>query len=165
MSFYQIEENGRYLTWKLSGGNALFHFIFFRFYSIFLMLLGIGTSWFLYYEEPNSFYWLAGIAAVIPGMIMFFTRYPIRIEFGNDDIKCTTKNVFKGEHTLQYPVSDIECIQTEYRVGKYGGLEIKLLLKNGEEILLVKIPWIRLNKEKAMADLKILAEHSGLTLR
>ena len=67
MAFYLIHEDGPFLTWKLSGGNARFHFFLFRFYSIFLMLLGIFCGWILYLEEPDSFFWAVGILTIIPG--------------------------------------------------------------------------------------------------
>jgi hypothetical protein len=95
---------------------------------------------------------------------MFNTRYPLSIQFGKEIIISTTKNVFKGEHSIHYPVSKLLCLQYEYRYGKYGGLIIQLKPESGAMIKLAKIPWIRLNKERTLEDLRKLAAFSGLPL-
>lgn len=128
------------------------------------MLLGIFCGWILYLEEPNSYLWGVGILTISPGIIMLNTRYPLSIQFGKEFIISTTKNIFRGEHSIHYPVSEISSLQYEYRYGKYGGLIIELKTASGATIKLAKIPWIRLNKERALEDLHKLAAFSGLSL-
>lgn len=163
MAFYAIEEDGQFLTWKLTGGNARFHFFLFKFYSIFLIVLGIFCGVILLQEEPESYLWLAGVLPIIPGFIMFFTRYPLMIQFGPEEVRSYTKNVFKGMQMRSYPIRDLDSVQWEYIPGKFGGFQIHLLLKSGEVIKLAKIPWLRLKKENAIRDLERLAAHSGLS--
>ena len=115
-------------------------------------------------EEPDSYIWVVGILTMIHGVIMLNTRYPLCIQFGKEFIISTTKNIFKGEHSIHYSVSEMSCLQYEYRYGKYGGLIIELKTASGATIKLAKIPWIRLNKERALEDLHKLAAFSGLSL-
>lgn len=166
MSFYLLEESQSFCEIRLSKGNARFHFIFFRFYALFLIVLGVFSSWFLYVDVPDE-KWLSatGLFAIVPGFMMLFFNYPLAVKFTDSEILKTTGRILPGNTLSTYPLEEVSFLAWKKQRGSFGGIRLMLVLKSGKKITVIQIPWLRLNMEESLEDFEKLASFSGLPLK
>ncbi len=165
MAFFDIQHGAHSIVWKLSQGDRKFHFILFKIYSIFLILLGVVVTFILLNEGDYAFLWLAGLLPVIPGVIMLLTRYPLQLVFSKGEITVLRRNRFSGTAETRYTLHDFPIFYTEYNYGKYGGQEFGLIDGRGKMHRLAKVPWTRLKKVKTIRELKESADFAGFEFR
>lgn len=162
MAFYRISEEEGKVTFELPRGNAIFHFIFFRIYSFFLIALGVFVFFFLKYESPHE-PWMpyVGFLPVIPGLTMLFSPYIKSLSFTKDAI-ILVRNFFPGGALVtDIDKNQISTLSWIYRGGRYGGIRLYARHHNGKRTLLFRIPQLRLNQRQWHTDLANALEKTG----
>lgn len=165
MAFFDIHREPETITWNLSKGDRKFHFVLLRIYPWILIIIGIGTAFFLSADGEYEFLWMIGLLPLIPAIIMLFTEYPLRLIFSKGKILVERKNTFRGTSKTFYELSEFPVFYTEYNYGKYGGQEFGLFRTDAKMKRLAKVPWTRLKKANTILELKEAAEFAGFEFR
>lgn len=162
MAFYRISEDEGNVTFELPRGNAVFHFIFFRIYSLFLVALGVFVFFFLKYESPRE-PWIpfAGILPVIPGLMMLFSPYVKSLTFTPEEILLVRHYFLTGFVTTRFSKHDMGTLNWRYSIGRYGGVRLFIADKKDKNTILFRIPQLRLNLDQWKADLADALQKTG----
>jgi hypothetical protein len=165
MAFYQLIEKENTITFQLTKGNAIFHFIFFRIYPYLLIALGLGLMFLMAYESgPDKWLVLIGLLPIAIAIFMLLTHYPIQLEFTKEGIKRITKSSFRGTIESFYYSAQINSLAYLITFGRGGGLWLLAVLNEDKKVKLIQIPRLRLTKDQVIRDATKAAQLLGVEL-